>query len=209
MEIRSPQNFTYPSQIRNDEIEELTSLIKVFKQYSDMPALMRREFRGEVLCTDGNHNTHWTQIARPIFILIDYKTQKPIMKINPLFKDKMDYTPNDEAIDELISELKLMGINPITPITNVDENEIIDDLREFEMKFEAQLALKQQEWGLDKELMPMLVTKIKTIVKDARYVCKEGGFLRAIMKSVQRIEQSIEQPKKTTWDYMKQKSPYN
>lgn len=127
------------------------------------------------------------------------KEGKPLMKphSNKMLATigKVEYVPNVDAIEELLSQLKCMGINSITPLATIDNDNIMDDLKEFEKKLASLLCLKQIEWGLDKELMPMLMTKIKTIVQDARLVAKEGNLLRALMKSVQRIEQSVEQPK--------------
>ena len=52
--------------------------------------------------------------------------------------------------------------------------------------------LKQKEWGMDKEMLPMIQSKIKTIVQDARYQCVNGSTLKAIQKTVQRVEQAID-----------------
>ena len=84
--------------------------------------------------------------------------------------------------------LKFMGLNNITRLTNVDEKTVLADLLEFEAKLAAVLCLKQKAWGIDKELLPTTMTKIKTIVQDARYMCVNGSTLKAIQKTVQRIE---------------------
>ena len=105
----------------------------------------------------------------------------------------------------MLSILKSMGINQLTLLTNLDENTILDDLREFECKLAALLALKQKDWGIDKELLPMIQTKIKTIVQDARYQACNGSTLKAIQKTVQRIEHFQEGMEKK--HFMK-KSPY-
>ena len=86
-----------------------------------------------------------------------------------------------------------MGDAPkVTPISNVDENTILDDLKEFECKLAGVLCLKQKEWGIDKELLPMIQFKIKTIVQDARYMSCEGSTLKALQTTVQRVEQAFE-----------------
>ena len=85
-----------------------------------------------------------------------------------------------------------MGLNQITLLTNIDENTILDDLKEFECKLAALLCLKQKEWGIDKELLPMTQSKIKTLVQDARYQACNGNTIKAIQKTVQRIEQFSE-----------------
>lgn len=207
VEYQEPRGRITPaSQAQYKDMQELANLVKLLTKYGDMLNLLRREFKGESTWTSDEGEHKWIQTTKPIFIISD-ANGTPLRRKNPVL-DRQDYIPNDEAIEELISELRLMGINTITPITGLHENEIIDDLREFEMKFVAMLTLKQVEWGLDKEMMPMLVTKIKTIVKDSRYIAKDGALLRAIMKSVQRIEQSLEQPKKSIMDVMKKNSPY-
>jgi hypothetical protein len=142
---------------------------------------------------------------------IDPETEKPI-KQKVMYKNmegepyqKEIYVPNDEAIEEILSILKSMGNNQITPLTNIDEGTILDDLREFECKLAALLCLKQKTWGIDKELLPMVQTKIKTIVQDVRYLCCNGGTIKAIQKTVQRVEQAWEGEKKGGFF---KKSPY-
>ncbi|GAH13612.1 unnamed protein product, partial [marine sediment metagenome] len=68
--------------------------------------------------------------------------------------------------------LYFLGLNPVTPLTNLDENIILDDLKEFECKLASTLCLKQKTWGIDKTLLPMIQTKIKTSVQDVRYMAK-------------------------------------
>ena len=119
----------------------------------------------------------------------DFKTNKPIKIIkNYRSGTKEIYVSNDEAIEEVLSMLKFMGLNKITSLTNLDERTILEDLKEFECKLAAVLMLKQKSWGLDKELLPTTMTKIKTIVQDARYMCCNGSTIKAIQKTVQRIE---------------------
>jgi len=58
------------------------------------------------------------------------------------------------------------------------------------------LMLKQKAWGLDKELLPTTMTKVKTIIQDARYMCCNGSTIKAIQKTVSRIESFSETPSK-------------
>ena len=102
------------------------------------------------------------------------------------------YIPNDEAIEEVLSMLSFMGMNPVTSLSNISEDNVLDDLKEFECKLAAILALKQKEWGLDKELLPMLQSEIKTLVQDVRFMACEGHTLKALQTTVQRVEQMIE-----------------
>ena len=96
-----------------------------------------------------------------------------------------------------------MGVNQITPITFLEEDTILDDLKEFECKLAGVLMQKQIAWGLDKALMPMIMTKIKTIVADIRYMCRNGITLKALTQSVSRIEQVLEQ------NQNKKQNPYS
>jgi hypothetical protein len=209
MEYNSGQ-MTYPNQMSNPN-SQFASLIELLSGYDNMLIALRREFRGEVLHEDDKGNTQWIQLTKPLFIVKDNITKKALFKPNPVILDKQDYITNDEAIDELLSCLKLMGINKITPLTSLDENEIIADLNEFEKKMAALLTAKQQSWGLDKESMPMLMAKIKTIVKDARYIAKDGALLKALRSTVQRMEQvTLEQQQKGNWkNTLKSISPYS
>jgi hypothetical protein len=191
-------NPTYPAQIKDQDVEDLANLVKLLTQYGDLLEIIRKEWLGQAIIHDENNNPVWVQMTKPIFVLKD-KQGRPITKehSNPILREtgKVEYIPNTDAVEELLSQLKCMGINAITPLSTVSEDNILDDLREFERKLASLLCLKQVEWGLDKEMMPMIMIKIKTIVQDARLVAKEGNLLRALMKSVQRIEQSVEQPK--------------
>ena len=174
----------------------LASIATLLKEATNLLPLLRKKFRGETRVNYSDGTYTYFQMTKPIFVHLDYETQKPI-KQAVKFKDpytnqiinKMVYIPNDEAIEELLSILEFMGLNQITQITNIDENTILDDLMEFECKLAALFCCKQKEWGIDKELMPMYISKIKTIVQDARYQCCEGSTLKAIQKTVQRIEQ--------------------
>jgi len=193
-------NTTYPSQAKDQDIEDLSNLVKLLTQYGDLLEVIRKEWLGLGIIHDKDNNPTWVQVTKPIFVQKD-KSGKPIVNqhSNPILRKtgKKEYVPNTDAIEELLSQLKCMGINTITPLATVSEDNILDDLKEFEKKLASLLCLKQVEWGLDKEMMPMLMAKIKTIVQDARLVAKEGNLLRALMKSVQRIEQSVEQPQES------------
>jgi len=92
--------------------------------------------------------------------------------------------------------LKFLGLNKITSLTNLNEKTILADLKEFECKLASVLMLKQKSWGLDKELLPTTMTKLKTIIQDARYMCCNGSTIKAIQKTVSRIESFSETPSK-------------
>jgi len=193
----SEGSMSYPNQTSETE-KAMASISSLIKENQNLLPVLRREFRGEALqqYSDGSYN--YVQVSKPYFVKVDPITEKPI-KEKVTYKDsnEKEYTkeifiPNDEAIEEMLSMLKSMGINQITILTNIDEGTILDDLREFECKLAAVLCLKQKSWGIDKIMLPMLQMKMKTIVQDARYLCCNGSTIKAIQKTVQRVEQSYE-----------------
>ena len=182
METSVPnKNLVYPDQIR-DQAQQIASTIRMLMEIPKSISTLRRVFRGEALYQSEDGTTQWVQTVKPIFIKLDSKTRIPIMEelIMPNQEKRKVYLPNDEAIEEILSQLFFMGFNPITPLTNLSEDNILDDLKEFECKLAGLLMQKQLSWGLDKALMPMIQTKIKTVVQDARYMCVNGGTMRAL-----------------------------
>lgn len=191
---QTSKNYSMPNQI-NDAANSIASLSKILTEVPNMLVSLRRELRGEGLYQDEKNGTnHWIQVTKPVFVVIDFKTRKPVKEniTMPWGEEKECYIPNDEAIDELISMLKFIGINNITPLANISEDNYLDDLKEFECKLSAVLMLKQKRWGLDKELLPMYMAKIKTIVQDVRSMCIDGHTIKAIQTTVQRVEQLFE-----------------
>lgn len=192
--IQSPQkNLSYPDQIRN-QAEQIVSTIKMLAEIPKSISTLRRVFRGEALYQSEDGSNQWIQVVKPMFILLDKQTRQPIKKIikDSNGEQREVFLPNDEAIEEVLSMLNFMGMNQITPLTNLDEGTVLDDLKEFECKLAGMLCLKQVDWGLDKAFMPMIQTKIKTIVQDARYLCVEGSTMKALTQQVSRIEQVLE-----------------
>lgn len=186
-------NYSMPSQIK-EVSETMASMTKLLTNIGDTLLAIRREFRGEVLYQDDNGNSSWIQISKPSFIVVDFKTGKPVMekKKMPWGEEKMCYVANDIAIDTLLRSIKFMGVNPIQPLGFNTEGNYQDDLREFECKLSAVLALKQKEWGIDKEELPIIMTEIKTLVQDVRSMSVKGQTLKALQTTVQRVEQMIE-----------------
>lgn len=137
------------------------------------------------------------QVSKPLFVRYDNKKNRPI-KIIKQYKTgpKEIYVTNEEAVEEVLSMLKLMGLNKITTLTNLSERTILEDLKRFECILASVLMLKQKSWGIDKELMSMIQAKISTIVQDARYMSCNGSTLKAIQKTVQRVESYNETPQK-------------
>ncbi len=191
--IKPTSTLAYPTQLQEAK-ESIASLTKLLLESGNTITILRREFRGEALHQAEDGSSQWIQVSKPTFIKVDTETGEPLKQIITLPDNtqKEIFIPNDEAIDEILSMLKSMGINQITPLTNIDENTILDDLREFECKLAGLLCLKQKSWGIDKELLPMLHVKIKTMVQDARYQCCEGSTLKALQTTVSRIESVTE-----------------
>lgn len=180
----------YPNQ---DVGRALASIAGLLRETDNLLPILRKEFRGEATIQYEDGIVENVQISKPLFVRLDFKTGKPLRRmIKYRDGDKNTYIPNDEAIEEVLSILKFMGLNKITALTNLSEATILEDLKEFECKLAAVLMLKQKEWGLDKELLPTTMTKIKTIVQDARYMCCNGSTIKAIQKTVQRIESFTE-----------------
>lgn len=201
----------YPDRHLEDERASLASIATLLKESTTLLPILRREFRGEAIQQKESGGYTIIQLTKPMFVRMDNVTQEPLRQEvtyedeNGVQYKKQIYIPNDEAIEELLSILKFMGLNQITLLTNIDENTILDDLREFECKLAGLLCLKQKEWGIDKELLPIMQSKIKTIVQDARYQACNGSTLKAIQKTVQRIEHMQE----GTGQLKYKNSPYN
>lgn len=187
------QNYIMPSQL-GEAMGNMASLTKILVEMPNSLNTMRRKFRGEALWQSEDGTNHWVQISKPTFVKVDIQTAKPIVETKkmPWGEDKKIYIPNDEAIDEILSMLDFMGVNQIAPVGFNQYDNYMDDLREFECKLAAVLALKQKEWGLDKELLPMIQTKIKTMVQDVRGLAVNGVIIKALQTTVQRVEQLIE-----------------
>jgi hypothetical protein len=202
------QTSMYP--VQNESDKALASIATLLRESTNTLPILRREFRGESLFQFPDGTQTYVQITKPVFVRVNYETNKPLKQKIKMRNaegniiEKEIYVPNDEAIEEVLSMLKFMGLNQVTLLTNIDEETILDDLKEFECKLAGLLCLKQRAWGIDKELLPMIQSKIKTIVQDARYQACEGSTLKAIQKTVQRVEQVMEGDKQR-----KRFNPYN
>ena len=186
-------NFVHPSQLA-EASQAVASLTRLLFEVSNTLIALRREFRGEALYQSEDGVNQWIQISKPVFVKVDFKTNLPL-KVDekmPWGEMKKVYVPNDEAIEEVLSMLKFAGVNQITSMAGINEDNYLEDLKEFECKLAGVLCLKQREWGLDKELLPMLQFKVKTVVQDARSLAIEGRVLKALQTTVQRVEQMIE-----------------
>jgi len=187
--VAPPDTSGVASYANQDIGKALASIAGLLREADNLLPILRSEFKGEAVVQYDDGTIENVQISKPMFVQMDFKTNKPIKIVRKYRSgDKEIYLSNDDAIEHVLSMLKFMGLNKITSLTNLNEKTILEDLKEFECKLAAVLMLKQKEWGIDKELLPTTMTKIKTIVQDARYMCCNGSTIKAIQKTVQRIE---------------------
>jgi len=185
------------SYANQDAGRALASIAGLLREADNLLPILRSEFKGEATIQFDDGAVENVQVSKPLFVRLNYATNKPLKIVKEYRSGSKEiYVTNDEAIEEVLSMLKFMGLNKITTLTNLSEKNILEDLKEFECKLAAVLMLKQKEWGLDKELLPTTMTKIKTIVQDARYMCCNGSTIKAIQKTVQRIESFSEGERK-------------
>ena len=181
--------YTDPADVAN----KLSSIASILQESENLIPIIRAEFRGETMAVYDDGHKEYIQVTKPIFTRVNLDTKKPIKKKikyhegNPVEV----YEVNEEAVEEVISMLKFMGLNNISRLSNLSEDNVLDDLKEFEFKLAAVLALKQQAWGIEKAFLPMMMVKIKTIVQDARYMAVNGNTLKAIQKTITVTESHI------------------
>ena len=182
----TPSNVSYAGDSIN---KALASIAGLLRESDNLLPILRSEFKGEATVQYSDGEVENVQVSKPMFVQLNLATNLPV-KIIKQYRTgpKEIYVSNDDAIEHILSMLKFMGLNKITSLTNLNEKTILEDLKEFECKLAAVLMLKQKEWGMDKELLPTIMTKIKTLVQDARYMCCNGSTIKAIQKTVQRIE---------------------
>lgn len=178
-------NYLHPSQL-NKEVAEATELVKVLTEHDNFLNIIRREMRGEQLFQEQDGETYWVQVDKPMFVKLNGQ-EIPFKRFNKKSK-RYEYIANDDAINEIIGILKDCGLNPIAPLTNIDENEIRADLLEMESKIAVLLTVKRKKWGIDKALYPSVVGRLKVLIKDARYRAKDGTALKALRTITSRIE---------------------
>ena len=199
-------NYQLPSSIE-DLKDSVPQLVKVLTEHDSFLNIIRREMRGEQFFQDESGETSWVQVDKPMFVKLD-KNNKPLRRLNEKTKH-YDYLVNDDAINEVISILKSCGLNPITPMTNISEEEIRADLMEMESKVAVLLAVKRKVWGIDKAEYPAAVGKIKILIKDARYRAKDGTVLKALRTITSRIEQATDGGnRKTMGERMGRRTPF-
>ena len=197
MEQPKPLSSSQPNMTpagQNQEAIQMASLTRLLMEITNYLQTLKMQFRGEALYQGEDGKITWVQVTKPRFIKMDFKTGKPqrVKTKMPWGEEKLLYIPNEEAIDEVLSMLYFGGVNQINPIGFNNPDNYLEDLKEFECKLAGVLCLKQEEWGLDEELLPMIQFEIKTIVQDVRSMAINGNTLKNLISTVQRIEQAIE-----------------
>ena len=170
--------------------KQIASLVEVLTGAHKILQVLRHEFRGEELIQTPQGENIWFQISKPLFVRTNIKTEEPLKEItkNPYGNEVEIFVPHDEAIEEILSLIKMCGLNSVTPLGTTDDKELNLDLYEFETRLSYLLTLKRKEWGIEKSLRPMVYKKIKQQVQDARTMQKDGRVLKAISQTVKRIE---------------------
>ncbi len=171
-----------------DDLKESLQLIKVLTEHDNFLNIVRRELMGVQLYQEESGETYWVQVDKPRFVKLN-KENKPIKVFNKK-TNREEYVCNDDAVNEIINLLKMCGLNPVTPVTNIPEEEIRADLFEMESKLAVLLTLKRKEWGIDKSAYPVVVGELKVLIKDARYRAKDGVVLKALRTITTRMEQT-------------------
>lgn len=170
--------------------KKIDSLIEILTGANKILTILRHEFRGEELVQKENGDNVWWQVTKPLFVRTDVKTEQPI-KItvaDPNGNETEMFVPHDEAIEEILSLIKMCGLNQVTPLGTTDDKEMNLDLYEFESRLSILLTLKRKEWGIDKSLRPMVYKKIKQQVQDARSLQLNGRVLKSLTQTVKHIE---------------------
>jgi hypothetical protein len=194
-------------QSHTDDIHQNNmQLIRVLTDHEDILDILKNQMRGELAYQDKEGERYMIQVDKPMFVLLD-QNNKPLVRNNPK-TGKPEFCPNDEAINEMISILKMCGLNPVAPMTTIDENEIRADLLEMESKLAVLLTVKRKEWGLSAAQYPIIVGKMKVLIKDARYRSKDGIVLKALRTITSRIEQAQEKERRMTFGE-RIKSPFS
>jgi len=169
---------------------QISSLVEILTNAHKLLQVLRHEFRGEELVQTEKGENIWFQVSKPLFVRTDVRTELPlkVKAVTPDNKDVELYVPHDEAIEEILSLVKMCGLNQMTPLGTTDDKELNLDLYEFENRLSYLLTLKRKEWGIDKSLRPMIYKKIKQTVQDARSTQLNGRVLKALTQVTKRIE---------------------
>ena len=190
---RPPQRGLYEEPQSYVEGENSYQLIKVLTDHETTLDILKMQLRGEIFYQEKDGERYFKQVDKPAFVVTD-EYNNPVKVHNPK-TNQDEFVPNDEGINEIVKMLKLCGLNPVSPMTTIDENEIRADLFEMESKLAVTLFSKRKKWGIDKSLYPKTLGELKVLLKDTRYRSKDGIVLKALRTITSRIEQ--EQTHKT------------
>ena len=186
-QLQSPQSYDSSDQ-------NAGQLLKVLTDHETTLDIIKNQLRGELAYKDANGEVYMIQVDKPYFCKTDINNQ-PLKVIDERTKKEI-YVANDEAINSIMHILKLSGMNPVAPMTTIDENEIRADLLALESKLAVLLAANRKKWGIDKTQYPMILESLKVLIKDARYRSKDGTIIKAIRTVTSRIEQSNQDKQK-------------
>lgn len=170
--------------------KKIDSLIEILTKAGKQLTSLRHEFRGEEMVQLPDGTNTWIQITKPLFVRTNMKDEVPLRRrIKDGKGNEIEvYIAHDEAIEEILSLIKMCGLNQTTPLGTTDEKEMNLDLYEFEVRLSKLLTLKRKEWGIDKSLRPMVYKKIKQQVQDSRSLQLDGRVLKSLTQTVKHIE---------------------
>src|SRR6056297_2276249 len=107
--------------------KQINSLVEILTNSNKLLQVLRHEFRGEELIQNEDGTNTWLQVSKPLFVRTDVKTERPLrMKIkSPKADIEIEvYVPHDEAIEEILSLIKMCGLNQVTPLGTTEDKEM-------------------------------------------------------------------------------------
>lgn len=183
--------------------KNIDSLIEVLTRSGSLLKELRREFRGEELMQMPSGDNVWVQTSKPLFVRTNMQTEEPLKEKIKLEdgREVEQYIPHDEAIEEILNAINMMGLNQTTPLGTTNDPEMNLDLFEFERRLSILLTANRKKWGIEKALRPIVYKKIKQRVQDARTLQLDGRTLRSLTQ-ISRITENVQRGEK------KQRTPY-
>ncbi len=183
--------------------KNIDSLIEILTRSGSMIKELRREFRGEELMQMPNGDNVWIQTSKPLFVRTNLQTEEPLkVKVKLENGEEVEqYVPHDEAIEEILNAINMMGLNQTTPLGTTNDPEMNLDLYQFEIRLSKLLTLNRKKWGIEKSVRPMIYNKIRQRVQDARTMQLDGRVLKSLTQ-ISRITETVQRGER------KQRSPY-
>jgi len=149
--------------------QEFDNFLNVVLDDESMLDTLYHEFRGEVF-------------------VVDERGQRWVKKRKSLLE-------NEDAINSIIEIIRMQGLNKISRITQLEENQIRGKLMTFECKLADLMFMYRKKWNIDKSKNSMIYDMVRNIVEDARYCAKDGNLLKTLRTTVQRAEYEDTTPK--------------